>query len=144
MWLGDWSQVLWGMGPRAEENTSWGDREPLTLLYVEVMLIWDRKKTLLSAYCMLTPCWKFHSASHLILMSILREGPHFHLIPESKDIRWLYQGHAVCVTGLVPKPAWVLFCLLGSVEQTRRHQVELGYWETIKERRKTQKLLFNR
>lgn len=104
----------------------------------------DRKKTLLSAYCMLTLCWKFHSASHLILMSILWEGPHFHLISESRDIRCLYQGHVACVTGLVPKPAWVLFCLLGSVEQTQKHQVELGYFETIKERRKTQKLLFNR
>lgn len=129
-----------GNGIRAEENKSWGDDwEPDINVRGSNVDIRGRKKTSLSASCILTPCQKFHSASHWFSYPSRRGGPHFHLIQASRDMGGFIKVTQPCVTGLVPKPTWFSSIILGSRgKNTVTHQVKLGYWKTIKQRRKTQ------
>ena len=127
VWLGEWRQVLLGVGFRVGNDNLWGDnQEPVTLCGNNIDKR-DRKETfneqqqhtntvLVTAFRFLIGmsqqyCWRG-------VISIVYQRP--------GGVKWLGQDHTAWVICLVPNPLCVLFYLsvLGQASCSDRVEVE--------------------
>ena len=143
MWLGDWRQVLRGMGSEAEKISHGEKIENLWHYWTWQSCGYKRQEDfiecLLHIKTVLEVSFSFsfdahiHPAGGASFSSYTRVQRHKVPLSRSHSLRDSF-GSKAHMSSL----------LSGSVEKIQWHQVELGYWKTIKERRKTQKLLFNK